>query len=171
MVVQVNQELCDSCGVCMEACSVGAIQLVDQRAVIDEALCTRCEACVDACPKGAIIAILEPAQLMPTMALTVTETQMIPAPTCTALLAADSSNRGLAPLAGAALAFLGRQVAPRLVDVLVTALERRLERPITTPATPSPTSSRVLTTQSRGKRRQARYRSRRRDKKNHQERR
>ncbi len=95
MVIAVNQELCTGCGVCMEACSVGAIQLMDQRAEIDEALCTQCEACVDACPNGAITAILEPAQVMPTKALAVTETQTISAPTHTVLPAAEPSNRGL----------------------------------------------------------------------------
>jgi hypothetical protein len=45
--------------------------------------------------------------------------------------------------------------------VLITALERRLEHPITPAVTTLPTSSRVLTTQSSGRRRHARYRSRR----------
>ena len=171
MVLQVNQELCAGCGVCMEACSIGAIQLVDQRAVIDVVLCTQCDACVDACPNGAITALLEPAQLMPTLALTVTETQTNPTPTRAALPAAEPSNHSLAGLAGTALAFLGREVAPRLVDVLVTALERRLTKPATSVRTPLSASSNSLTRTSRGIRRQARYRGGRTSYRNHEERR
>jgi ferredoxin len=35
MKMQVNQELCAGCGTCMDECPEGAIQLVDQKAVID----------------------------------------------------------------------------------------------------------------------------------------
>ena len=145
MVIQVNRELCTGCGVCLDACSVGAIQLTDQRAVIDAALCTQCEACADACPNGVIIALSIPARSAAIVALPAVESHLTPA-------------RSLAPLAGAALAFLGREVAPRLADVLIAALERRLARPATTIIAPVSTYSRILTAQGRGKRRQARYR-------------
>ena len=78
MVFQVNQELCAGCGVCMEACSVGAIQLVDQRAVIDNMLCTQCEACADACPNEAIDILSIPARSMPIAALPAAEIQIAP---------------------------------------------------------------------------------------------
>lgn len=158
MVIAIIQELCGGCGVCMEACSVGAIQLVDQRAVIDDALCTLCEACVDACPNGAITAILEPAQLMPTLALTVTETHTNPTPTCAALSAAGPSSRGLAALAGTASAFLGREVAPRLVDALAVALERQLTTPAMSVRTSLSASPKSPTRTSRGMQRKTRYR-------------
>jgi hypothetical protein len=79
--------------------------------------------------------------------------------------------RGLAPLAGAALSFLGSEVAPRLIDVLIAALERRLAQPTTTAISALPTSSRGHTTQSRGKQRQARYRGGSAGNRNHQGRR
>jgi len=50
------------------------------------------------------------------------ETQIIPAPNPTVLPETAAPVRVLVPLAGAALAFLGHEVAPRLVDVLVNAL-------------------------------------------------
>jgi Fe-S-cluster-containing hydrogenase component 2 len=158
MVLQVNQELCAGCGMCIGACSVGAIELVDQRAEINDALCTQCEACVDACPNGAITVILEPAHLVPTVELATIETQMIPAPTRTAQPAAEPPNHNLAALAGTALTFLGREVAPRLVDVLVTAIERRLATPAASERTSLSVSPKSSTRTNPGTRRQARYR-------------
>jgi Fe-S-cluster-containing dehydrogenase component len=171
MIIQVNQELCAGCGVCIDACSVGAIQLVDDWAVIDDALCTLCDACVDVCPNGAITAVSIPAHNAPIVALPAAESFMIPAPTQTSLPEPAAPARGLALLAGAAMAFLGREVAPRLADVLVAALERKLARPTTTATTMLYTSPRGLTKQSSGKRRQARYRGGRTGNRNPKERR
>ncbi len=158
MMMQVNQELCAGCGLCMEACSIGAICFVNQRAVIDDNLCTRCEACVDACPNGAISIVLEPVHITSIEALPAAETQIIPISAHPVLPETAVPAHGLVPLAGAALAFLGREVAPRLVDVLITALDRRLAQPKTTAVTSLSTSPKVLITESRNKHRQARYR-------------
>jgi NAD-dependent dihydropyrimidine dehydrogenase PreA subunit len=158
MVIQVNQELCTGCGACIDACSVEAIQLLDQCAVIDDVLCTQCEACIDACPNEAITtrSILEPGGSIMTLPAVVPTP--VPVRDRAALPETAAPARGLAPLAGAALAFLGSEVAPRLVDVLVAALERRLARPTTTAVTSLPVSSGGLTTRRRGKQRQTRYR-------------
>ena len=80
MLMQVNQELCAGCGVCMEACAVDAIHLVNQRAVIDAVLCTHCEACIDACPNGAITAIAEPARQAQLIALPDAKKANLPIP-------------------------------------------------------------------------------------------
>lgn len=158
MAMRIDQELCAGCGVCASACSNGAIYWVDHQAMIDEALCTQCQACVDACPNGAISAIYEPAERAPIAVQPVAETRMIPASKAIVLSEPVAPVRGLAPLTSAALAFLGREVAPRLVDVLIKALESRLAQPTTTNITPSNVSTRVSTTQRRGAQRQARYR-------------
>jgi NAD-dependent dihydropyrimidine dehydrogenase PreA subunit len=171
MFIQVNQALCAGCGTCVEVCSVGAIQLADQRPVINDALCTQCDACIAACPNGAIAVLSIPTQSVPIAVLPAAESAMISVPAQTVLLETETPARGLAPLAGAALAFLGREVAPRLADALLTVLERKLARPITTITAPVSPSSRGLIARGRGERRQARYRGGRTGNGNHRERR
>ena len=139
--------------------------------MIDDALCTQCEACIDACPNGAITALSIPARSMPIAALPAAESQIVPVQSRVALPETTSPARGLVPLAGAALTFLGREVVPRLADMLIAALERRLARPATTAIAPISTSSRSHTAQGRGERRQARYRGGRTGNRNHKERR
>ena len=158
MVIQVNQELCTGCGTCVEECSAEAIQLVDQRAVIDETLCTACEACVKACPNEAIAVRSTPEPVGPILSLPAAQTYPIANQGQAALPGSAAPTHGLAPLAGAALAFLGREVAPRLVDVLISALERKLAQPVTTTEVPLSTSSRSLPKKNKGQRRQTRYR-------------
>ena len=160
MIMQVNQELCSGCGVCVEACSVEAVHLVDHRAVIDNELCTVCKACLYTCPNGAITALVEPVHATPAMALPAPESRIIRIPTQTELPQTTASAHGLMPLAGAALAFIGSEVVPRVLDLLATTLERRLARPAKDAVSTSSIPIGRLTAQRRGKQRQARYRGR-----------
>jgi len=51
----VDQEMCTSCGICVEACPVGAIALDEQNlAEIHDAECIRCGRCHDVCPVEAV---------------------------------------------------------------------------------------------------------------------
>jgi len=51
----VNEDLCVSCGVCVDDCPVGAITLKEnQTAVIDEDGCIRCGRCHEVCPEEAV---------------------------------------------------------------------------------------------------------------------
>jgi NAD-dependent dihydropyrimidine dehydrogenase PreA subunit len=158
MVIQVNKELCTGCGVCLESCSAGAIQLVDQQAVIDDALCTQCKTCIEACPNEAITTLSRPVRNAPGAPLPVTEASQVFSGQLAVLPETAAASRGLAVPVRAALTFLGSEVAPRLIDVLVAALERKLAQPPTTAISASSISSRGLITQGRGKQRQARYR-------------
>jgi len=158
VIIHISQELCAGCGVCMDACSTGAIQLVDRRAEIDNLLCTQCQACADACPNGAITAILIPAQGVILEALPEAESHLIPVQQSEKQPVLAASVRRLAPLAGTALAYLGQEVAPRLADALINSLEHRLARPAAVTTTPLPKLSRRRAAQGRGVRRQTRYR-------------
>jgi len=157
MSIHIWLELCTGCGVCVEACAVDAIHLVDQRAVINHELCTNCKTCLYTCPNGAIIALTVPAHSMPDKALLASEFRIIPSPTKTELPGTPVPARGLVSTARSVLAFLGSEVTPRLVDILMNALERRFARPATTGTTPLPTSPGSSTSKNAGKRRQARF--------------
>jgi ferredoxin len=51
----INEDLCVSCGVCVDDCPVEAITLEqDQKAVIDEDECIRCGKCHEVCPEDAV---------------------------------------------------------------------------------------------------------------------
>ncbi len=158
MAMRVDQELCAGCGVCADVCSSGAIYLVDHRAVIDEDLCTQCQECVDACPNGAITAVYEPAQPVTIAAKPLAETTVIPASAPTILPEKITPSRGLAPLVGAALSFLGREVGPRLIEMLVNVMERRLVEPTAMVTPPSNSLTGMMTKQRKGMQRQTRYR-------------
>ncbi len=158
MVMQINQELCAGCGDCITACPENAIYLVNQRAVIDGSLCSQCKACVEACPNEAIAVLSVDSPDASIVALPVAESRPVPVPEQAALLGKPAPARSLAPWAGTALAFLGREIVPRLAEALVTALERRLTRPAIANTTPSSASSTRIAAHGGGERRRVRYR-------------
>ncbi|MHA1277397.1 MAG: 4Fe-4S binding protein [Candidatus Helarchaeota archaeon] len=47
-------EACVGCGTCEKVCFLDAIQVINNRAVINEAMCRACGRCVEKCPKNAI---------------------------------------------------------------------------------------------------------------------
>jgi Fe-S-cluster-containing hydrogenase component 2 len=156
--IQVNQELCAGCGSCIDVCSVGAIHLIDDVAEIDDDLCIACEACLEACPNGAIIAITSPTDCAQITVQPASDSGLNLSQQLKVLPETAVPVRGLKPLAGAALAFLGSEVAPRLMDVLIKSIENRIAQPTSTTISPSLPSSRDYRLQSRGERKQIRYR-------------
>jgi ferredoxin len=99
--------------------------VIDGVARIDQDRCNECEACVEACPNEAILVVIEPAEEkavslreQPASEVALAEPRRTP----------TSLRTRVVPAVGAALAFLGREVAPRLVTYLVDALDRQLGR-------------------------------------------
>ena len=45
---------CINCGMCERVCPMGAVRVVDGRAVIDDEKCVACGMCATKCPRGAI---------------------------------------------------------------------------------------------------------------------
>ncbi|MCD6151357.1 MAG: 4Fe-4S binding protein [Deltaproteobacteria bacterium] len=57
-IIEINEDLCDGCGVCVPACEEGAIQIIDGKArVVAEKYCDGLGACLGECPQGAITII------------------------------------------------------------------------------------------------------------------
>jgi len=123
LMMQVDEKRCTGCGNCLQACPTGAIRLVDGVATIDASLCRECQACLEACPNGAILAVEEVTEPVPALAPSRTPTPSRPA-------------AGVLPVLGAALAFVGREVVPRVVATLLEKREQRRTKLATAGASP-----------------------------------
>ncbi len=54
-IVHIDREKCDGCGLCIDACHEGAIQLVDGKAeLVSDVYCDGLGDCLGECPRGAI---------------------------------------------------------------------------------------------------------------------
>ncbi|NDW11494.1 4Fe-4S ferredoxin [Bacteroides sp. 214] len=54
-VIKINEELCNGCGICVNGCHEGALQLIDGKArMISDLYCDGLGACIGDCPVGAI---------------------------------------------------------------------------------------------------------------------
>lgn len=58
-IIQIDEEKCDGCGICVDACAEGAIALIDGKAkLVSDTYCDGLGACIGDCPQDAI-AIIE----------------------------------------------------------------------------------------------------------------
>jgi len=146
MKIQVEEERCTACARCVEICPVGAMSLTRGVATVDHTICTQCQACIDACPTGAITTIADTSMIFRQPAV------ISDIPEAEPLLTQPQ------PWLASVLDFAGQEILPRLIDVLIGALERRLTRPTTTVVGPASTPSSRLIARGGGERRQVRYR-------------
>lgn len=57
-IIQIDEEKCDGCGLCVPACAEGAIQIIDGKAkLVSEQYCDGLGACIGDCPQDAITMI------------------------------------------------------------------------------------------------------------------
>ena len=59
LTVTVDRDLCTDCGKCVEVCIYGAMEMVDDKMVMDPEKCFGCGRCERVCPSGAITITLE----------------------------------------------------------------------------------------------------------------
>lgn len=54
-IIEIDEELCDGCGLCVPSCAEGALEIVDGKArMIADNLCDGLGACLGDCPNGAL---------------------------------------------------------------------------------------------------------------------
>ncbi len=57
-IIQIDEELCDGCGLCVPDCAEGSLQVIDGKVkLVADNLCDGLGACLGACPTGALTII------------------------------------------------------------------------------------------------------------------
>lgn len=57
-IIQINEELCDGCGLCVPDCAEGSLQVIEGKVkLVSDNLCDGLGACLGACPTGALTII------------------------------------------------------------------------------------------------------------------
>ena len=55
----IDTDECIGCGVCVDTCPQGVLELEETAKVVDEDSCIACGMCMDNCPAGAITEIVD----------------------------------------------------------------------------------------------------------------
>lgn len=62
-IVRIDEEKCNGCGICVDACHEGAIQMIDGKArLVSDIYCDGLGDCLGPCPTGAISIVTRPAE-------------------------------------------------------------------------------------------------------------
>lgn len=135
-MIFVDEDLCNGCGLCIDACKQGAVSVQAGVAMVDAELCTSCNRCAAVCLTGAIrTAEIVPAVPAPAAAAPALSSQPSQAPagrpSASTLLfspSADPLRTGIspapAPQTPSRLA-LAEKMLSALAGLLAFAIERR----------------------------------------------
>ena len=123
-MITIKNELCNGCGICVDTCPTRALLLQNGKACIDLSLCEGCEVCIESCPQGALVS----QEAVPV------ESDVIRIPSDPApvqgveletrdLRIRDAILTAVGPL----LLWTGREILPRLADLILSSLDRRIQ--------------------------------------------
>lgn len=127
VMVYIDSGRCQGCGRCVEACPAEALRLEGGVAQIDQTRCTGCEACLEVCPEKAILSVR--ASGSREEALEVIEPTGPPARSAQPSQLTRWAPK-IAPILGAALAYVAHEVVPQVMAHWLSDADRR------TPASP-----------------------------------
>lgn len=130
-MIYIDSEQCAGCGACVDVCPTGAIRLVDGLATVDQTRCRQCEACVVACPIHAISTVADQKPAAKSL-------NIVPVPPASISIPPSVRTASkVLPWVGAALAFVGREIVPRVAVSLLDAWDRRSQAPVLTEEKPA----------------------------------
>ncbi|HEY47047.1 MAG TPA: 4Fe-4S binding protein [Anaerolineae bacterium] len=133
-MISIDRQACDGCGLCVESCPTGALQLMGELIQVDNSLCEECYACVDVCPHEALVPseIVEEEYHIPVasssfgeldeIGISDTGNKPLARPVITVL---GSPRRRLGDWLGAALNFLVFDLGPAVEGILKTESQRK----------------------------------------------
>ena len=62
-IIEIDEEKCNGCGLCIPNCPEGALQIIDEKArIISDLFCDGLGACIGTCPEGAISTVIREAE-------------------------------------------------------------------------------------------------------------
>ncbi|MBL7081616.1 MAG: 4Fe-4S binding protein [Candidatus Omnitrophica bacterium] len=118
MPIHIIAEKCTGCRLCIKACPLNAIKIIEKKAVIELDLCNLCGACVDACKLNAII-------------LEKTTRHTLDATRYSGVWVFAEQKKGKVQSVAFELLFKGRQLAEKLnTDLSAVILGEKLEEEI-----------------------------------------
>jgi NAD-dependent dihydropyrimidine dehydrogenase PreA subunit len=122
VMIYIDSGRCQGCGQCVEACPVSALRLEEGIAQIDQTRCTGCEACLAVCPEKAILSVR--ASGSREEALAVIEPTGPPARSAQPSQLTRWAPK-IAPILGAALAYVAHEVVPQVMAHWLSDADRR----------------------------------------------